>query len=544
MKKHILLALTFFIGIHNSFTQCQENESTKVLLVGDSWAFFMGVDGTIDNVMKDWGHSGNKFMTNLTLAQNGAKTHHFLQQEKKDEITDKLINTPSIKWVHLSLAGNDMLGNWKSQTFTQQQTDSLLADVMEKLDSVVQFVKGVREDVQIVLSGYAYPNFEEVINGTLIPSAHPFYSNWSNMEKPSNQEINQQLNVFTDLVADFYSTDERIHFVPATGITQYTYGQETALGVSPFGTYPAYSVDLPYGNPMYPSPKNSMRDYGITKDCFHLSKKGFEGLIGYTTQKYYHKAMMSDKYLLAEDPQTNGSVSNNGGISSELYLGEANGVRHKTILTFETLYNIEYVAADASIFLHLASQTGGNPVDGQMLVEINDQAFGVSATIETGDFSEAGKASANPCVFGSNKVDKWVRLDLPQNLLEYITVNNITQFKLSAPNAVGALVQFSGVEDSDFAPVLNITYGEEAVTALAEDVLSQQIKIYPNPSREFIEISVEMAEFEEIVLFTIDGKQILRGKEQLIDVSNLPHGTYIVNVVTSKGVHTEKLIKM
>lgn len=543
MKTLYILLISLLFNQALVFSQCQENEETKILLVGDSWAFFMGVDGTIDNIMEDWGHSGNKFYTNLTLAQNGAKTTHFKDQEKKDEIASQLLNKPSIEYVHLSLAGNDLLGNWKSQTFTQEQTDSLMAVVVNDLIEVVDYIKSVRSDIIIVLSGYTYPNFEEVIQDFYIPSLHPFYSNWDNMEQPSNAELNTKLNEFTDILAVHYATDSRVHFVPATGITQYTYGQLDPLGVSPFGTYAPFSVSLPYGDPAYPSPMNSMRNYQVTKDCFHLSQQGYEDLIGYTTQKYYHKAMMSDKYLIAENPLTNGSVSSESATSSSLLLGENNGTHHQTIITFETLYNIDSIAAEASLFLHIREQTGANPMDESVQVEINDGAFGVSATIEVADYSEVGKALGNPCVFGSNEKGTWVRLDLPQNLLEYITVNDITQFKLSAPNASSALIEFSGVDDVDFAPVLNITYGNEAVTQIAEEELQPQVLIYPNPTNGMLNIDVEYAQVLSLKVRSIDGKEMQVHSTSQVDLSELSPGTYLVQVLTNKGVITQKVIK-
>src|SRR5690554_113817 len=50
MKTLFSTCVLFLLSFHFAFSQCSENEETKVLLIGDSWAFFMNVDGTINNV--------------------------------------------------------------------------------------------------------------------------------------------------------------------------------------------------------------------------------------------------------------------------------------------------------------------------------------------------------------------------------------------------------------------------------------------------------------------------------------------------------------
>lgn len=89
---------------------------------------------------------------------------------------------------------------------------------------------------------------------------------------------------------------------------QYLHGQLTPLEVAPGGTYAPLSVPMPLGDPSYPSPQTTMRDYLFFKDCFHLSTQGYKDLVGYQTQKFYHKFLMDDLYLLSDPAQT-GSVS-------------------------------------------------------------------------------------------------------------------------------------------------------------------------------------------------------------------------------------------
>lgn len=542
MKQFLFIVLTICLPSIQVLAQCPENSEDKVLLVGDSWAFFMGVDGTINNVFEDWGFPEYKFYTNLTLAENGAETVDFFKPSKQNEISSKLLSKPSIKFVHLSIGGNDVLGSWKSQSFTEQQVDEMILATEDSLNQVIDFIKSVRPDITIVWSGYAYPNFEEVIKSFLIPSQHPFYSTWDKMEKPSFQEINELLNRFSDDVEAMYANDPRVFYVKAPGITQYTYGQTSALGVPPSGTYPAYTAPLPYGYVNYPSPKNSMRNYGITKDCFHLSQQGFKDLVGYTTQKFYHKALMDDTYIIASDNQTNGSVSSDGTVSSQLLLGEEGGINYKTLLTFETMNQLTYNVEKASIFLHRIQQTGGNPVEESIEIEVKNGAFGASFAVEPVDYTATGTQSGTPCLHGSNTDGNWVRLDLPIELLPFITNNENTQFKIISGITASAKVEFSNVDDPDFAPVLNITYGTTPTLSIAEDFISPELIIYPNPTSTTLHVALKYADFIQANLYSLDGKQVMESIESNMNVMGISPGTYILRVNTSKGVLYQKVV--
>ncbi|MEX1190972.1 MAG: SGNH/GDSL hydrolase family protein [Brumimicrobium sp.] len=543
MKSITTTSFLIFIYVISGYSQCIENDKEKVLLVGDSWAFFMGVDGTINNVFDNWGHSDIEFYTNVILSENGAETNDFLEQGKQDEIANQLNNNPDIEVVHLSLGGNDVLGSWKV-SFSQAQTDSLKSEVKDSLIAVIDFIKSVKPDIKILWSGYVYPNFEEVISGFWSPSDHPFYGTWEGMEFPDNEMLNVLLNDFSSDIENYYATDTLVDFVNITGLMQYTFGQDDALEVAPFGTYPAFTAPLPIGFEDYPSPQNAMRNYGITKDCFHLSVKGYEDMISYHTQKYYHKLFMEDKYFIANNDNKSGSVSSAGNISQDLILGEQNGESFSTILNFETLLNLDYEVEEASIFLRRKNQIGNNPVNDSMLLEIKSGAFGASEDIEAVDLNDSSDKEGVPCIFGNNNDEHWVRLDLPQAMMEYISVNNVTQIKLSAPENSAALIEFFGTDDPDFAPVLDIVYGENPVTSTDDNkLINTEVNVFPNPTEDKLYIETNNAIFEEVSVYNLLGKEVLFSKSREIELTRLNPGSYIVSVKTTEGATTHKIIK-
>src|SRR3954463_15257453 len=134
MKKKYFLALvsviTLFTG--TTFSQCTETPEPKVLLVGDSWAWFMNTEATINSVLKTWGHSNYRYVSNATLAVNGAQTDDVMKASTEAEILHQLTINPSISVVDLSIGGNDFLGDWKV-SMTQGQTDTLMNAVFGRL---------------------------------------------------------------------------------------------------------------------------------------------------------------------------------------------------------------------------------------------------------------------------------------------------------------------------------------------------------------------------------------------------------------------------
>ncbi|MBK9600223.1 MAG: hypothetical protein IPO60_18370 [Flavobacteriales bacterium] len=331
-RRPILFLFAALLSIQ-AIGQCSEPSERKVLLVGDSWAFFMGVDQTINTVLDRWGHSNFTYFTNLTLAENGAETDDFQSAAKQNEIAAQLAANPSISVVHLSIGGNDVLGDWNVD-FTQAQTDSLKDAVFARLVDVIEFIKSTRPDIHILWSGYMYPNFGEVIaSAAPLSSSHPFYNTWSGMGFPTFAQLNQILIEFSDQVEAYTDADPRLDFVNVPGLMQYAFGQNSPLLIAPGGTYPPYTQPLPYGDPSYPSPRNSMRDYLLTKDCFHLSAAGYRDMISYHAQKFYQKYLMSDQYLLSEGGTRDGSVSDAGALSADLKMGALNGAfLHRALL--------------------------------------------------------------------------------------------------------------------------------------------------------------------------------------------------------------------
>lgn len=537
-KCSLLGALLLFSVFINA--QCDEDTEERVLLVGDSWAFFMNVDRTINNVLSDWGHTEKRYYTNTTLSENGARITDFLQADKQDEIATQLQNRPTIDYVHLSIGGNDVLGNWEV-SFTEEEVDSLKDEVMDNLIEIIEFIKDLRPDIKILWSGYVYTNFQEVIEGFLFPSNHPFYSTWSGMEYPDNATINQILIDFSEQLDDYFANDDRVDFFPVPGLMQYTFGQNNPLGVEPFGTYPAFEAPLPNGYPEYPSPQNSMRDYALTKDCFHLSAKGYYDLISYHTQKYYHKELM-DRFVLAEGNIFSGTISSENEVSSDLLFGSNSGVTQQPILHFPTNNFPDSIIKRASIYLHIKDEVGNNPFDEAIEISMKQGFFGENATVSSADLNDAPTVSGSPCVFGNIDKGNWVRVDIPSSFYPYLMEQYSVEFLLHSESS--GLVEISGTDDSEFAPVFEIQYDRTASNEEVEIAQGPVLNIFPNPTQGIFTIKLGENELlEKVVIIDAQGRVVHEGEGTTFDIANEPNGLYLVKVFSSNTFYTSKLLK-
>ena len=543
IKKLLSLLFVLFSSLTIASAQCADPSEYKVLLVGDSWAFFMGVDGTIDNVLSKWGHTDKKYLTNIDVAVNGARTTLFLENGTQNEIRDLINDNPSIEVVHLSIGGNDVLGQW-DLSFTPSELQDLMDEVYTQTIDIISFLKTTKPGIKIVFSGYVYPNFEEVIE-TAAPfqTAHPFYSRWSGMGFPSFLQINTLLNDFSDMVETYAASDPQVEFFKIPGLMQYTFGQNTALGVAPGGSYAPFTQPMPFGDPSYPSPKNSMRDYGgITKDCFHLSPKGYRDLIGYHTKKFYQKFFMDDQYFLS-DNSVDGSVSSQGQVTP-LQVGLDQGESFGAILNFETQY-MNWNTVEKAEFIQIKEITVDNPLNELLEIGIKSGNIGTSAMVEASDWTATLDATGTPCVFGDkNDAGAWLRIELPGNFMNYINKQSNTQIFIKSTNTVDGTISFTDASDPEFAPVLNLKYDDTytPIKVVKEDV---SVVVYPNPADNILRIESNELDFNQVKIYDALGRVVL--SEDLLNTSvnieNLIPGLYKIVLENGTKMSTQSFIK-
>ncbi len=72
---------------------------------------------------------------------------------------------------------------------------------------------------------------------------------------------------------------------------------------------------------------------------------------------------------------------------------------------------------------------------------------------------------------------------------------------------------------------------------------SKSIKIFPNPTSDFINILATNKSIEKVLIYDLSGKQIMSTTATRINVARLPSGVYTLNIKTENGIKNFKFIK-
>ena len=137
------------------------------------------------------------------------------------------------------------------------------------------------------------------------------------------------------------------------------------------------------------------------------------------------------------------------------------------------------------------------------------------------------------------------------------TVDNVEQILLETPIAGRAYrieVSNKGTLNNGVTPVpanvpqdyaLIITGVEESSLGTAEISAEKLVTVYPTKTKDIVNILIPKGA-KTIDIFDLSGKSVLKTEAksfQTIDVSQLPKGTYIINVKTEQNVSSHKFIK-
>lgn len=98
---------------------------------------------------------------------------------------------------------------------------------------------------------------------------------------------------------------------------------------------------------------------------------------------------------------------------------------------------------------------------------------------------------------------------------------------------------------------LDITNGEGFTATFFDNFLSREeflkdsISIYPNPARHVLHVESSVIAIESIKIYDLNGRLVLEKGivDNLINVSQLQQGTYILEIETIVGVLKKKLVK-
>ncbi len=232
--------------------------AARILVIGDSWGVAAGP--ALQTALVDNGSVN----TVASIAVGGETAENLNTPAWLADITTALDQNPDATLVHLSIGGNDFLGNWNS-TFTASAENQLIADIMANVTAIVDHILAQRPAIRIYWSSYDFPR--PLIIGT------PEEVNLASIRISQRAEALAQARGSALTYGDF------------NGLTQVEYGFD-GVQVSPFDpavAIPAHDPSLP--DPRYPGPAPAYAD------PIHLTAEAYLMLAGKQYDQFYAYAL-------------------------------------------------------------------------------------------------------------------------------------------------------------------------------------------------------------------------------------------------------------
>jgi lysophospholipase L1-like esterase len=269
-----LISVFLIAGSDASFGQIRPATGTyRILLVGDSWAEVTFLHRSLERVFTEQGLPDIRVKGDRT-AIGGSRADQWAKPDRLALVERELTENPTLDFVHVFLGGNDLNGAW-NRALSQEEQQALFARIAKDLSILVERCLSVREDVQVVLCGYDYVNFEEPRWIGDVPWCAT-EAIWSKLGRPTPAEINQAFIDLEEHKKELAAGSKRVHHLDNFGLMQCRYG------------YPARGLAAqafsPGGDENLPSPPEALND---RKDCLHLSREGYDLLAENAFLKVY-----------------------------------------------------------------------------------------------------------------------------------------------------------------------------------------------------------------------------------------------------------------
>jgi lysophospholipase L1-like esterase len=270
----LMLALCAFAFLSPVAGQAQ---TTRVLIVGDSWAQEQWQDGSHARIFGQLGLGQHGIYGDLTT-ESGSTAADWKQASYLQRIDVALASYPDIDTVQLTIGGNDFLDGWNT-SLSNDDVEDLQQWILFDLQIVVDHILGLDPDVEIVLSFYDYPNFEDTRDGliwTFVCSGL-----WSDLGQPTPLQLNEAAMDFINAFVQLADTDSRVHYVDHFGLMQNRFG-------FPDDNIEPGDLVMP-GDLTRPSPLAAMRTRfsGGGHDCFHLNADGYDFMVENLVENYF-----------------------------------------------------------------------------------------------------------------------------------------------------------------------------------------------------------------------------------------------------------------
>jgi len=232
--------------------------AARILVVGDSWGVAAGP--ALQAALADNG----SLATVASIAVGGETAENLSTPARLADITAALEQNTDATLVHLSIGGNDFLGNWNA-ALSGSDEDQLTADIISNVTAIVDHILAQRPDIRIYWSSYDFPR--------------PLLIGTPEEVNLASQRFSQQAEALAE------AKGAALSYGNFNGLTQVEYGFD---GVQQSSFDPA--VAIPAGDPSLPDPKYP-GPASAYMDPIHLTAQAYLMLAGKQYDQFYAYAL-------------------------------------------------------------------------------------------------------------------------------------------------------------------------------------------------------------------------------------------------------------
>ena len=252
----------------------------KILVVGDSWGSFPCLYNSMGKMIKDVEAKIIEDNRCLRTTKLGVEAGEWIGSKQDQRVIKFLKNTPRLKYLYVSLGGNDLMGHW-NKDFTPEQELKLFSDTFNTVQKILNNYLTVRPDIKIILSGYDFPHFKPNHEIGLYKKI------FERMGSPSDLRINRSLASFSRFMVPI-ANQKNIFYIHHLGLAQYYDGvpeknYPARLTLPPGQISPWSDPSIVGGDINFPSSESSMINWlYVVHDAFHLNTRNYRNVMHHT----------------------------------------------------------------------------------------------------------------------------------------------------------------------------------------------------------------------------------------------------------------------
>ena len=212
------------------------------------------------------------------------------------------------------------------------------------------------------------------------------------------------------------------------------------------------------------------------------------------------------------------------------------------------LSDASYVREDASGKFYIYSTIDGNDYvyfDNQQIInsQIGDvfPEYGASCNIESSEINYLGSVALKR-IFGGENCSRCGSLEGIGNIGPYCGLGIEGNKWLECYTKQNTTIQFGNTDCSLFPTPERVN-----LSATSNNITENNFFVFPNPTNGIIKIKLNALDINNYELYNIQGsilkKGVIQNEEQIIDLSNLANGMYILKIRGENSSLYRKIIK-